>query len=220
MPTNLRNSGNDGPGSDDWLSGSGEFDWGDEPTGQSRPLGTRTAGRAPAGDDPLWPADGHAGGHPDEETIRRRRIALLGGLLAVAVVIVVAVVAFGGGSDGDPVATQPVTTPAAPPPPPPPTTTTKTTATTPPAATVTLPDGESLQVGATGAEVKTLQQALITLGLLEAGSADGDFGAATANAVGEFQRAHGLPDDGVVGPATAEALNTALAAEAGTAAGA
>jgi murein L,D-transpeptidase YcbB/YkuD len=31
--------------------------------------------------------------------------------------------------------------------------------------------------------------------------------------VGEFQRAHGLPDDGVVGPSTLKALNDALAAE-------
>jgi hypothetical protein len=209
MPLDTRNSGNGGRESDDWLSGSGEFDWGDEPTG---PIGTRTApGRA--ADEPLWPSA--PGVHPDEATIRRRRaIGLIAALVVVGAIIVFAVVALGGGSDGDAVTTvTPTTTqqPATPPPPPP--TTQPTTTTAPPADNVTLPGGEPLEVGSTGAAVTALQEALLELGY-EPGTADGDYGATTAAAVGQFQRDNGLADDGVAGPATVEAINAALAEQA------
>jgi peptidoglycan hydrolase-like protein with peptidoglycan-binding domain len=129
---------------------------------------------------------------------------------------VIAVVAIGGGSDSSPVVSQVPTTPVQPPPPPPPPpaaqTKPKTTTTaTPAAGTLSLAPGETLKVGSSGAEVKTLQQALKSLGLYD-GPVDGDFGAGTAAAVGEFQRTHGLGDDGVVGPSTAEALNAAAGA--------
>jgi hypothetical protein len=211
MPLDTRNSGNGGRESDDWLSGAGEFDWGDEPTG---PLGTRTApGRG--ADEPLWPSA--PGVHPDEATIRRRRaVGLIAALVVVGAIIVFAVVALGGGSDGDTTTTvTPTTTqqPATPPPPPPPATQPNTPTTPAAASTVTLPGGEPLQTGSTGAAVTKLQQALVTLGY-EPGTPDGDYGAATAAAVGQFQRDNGLADDGVAGPATVEAINAALAEQA------
>ena len=53
-----------------------------------------------------------------------------------------------------------------------------------------------------GAQVKILQQALTALGF-SAGTADGDYGPATQNAVERFQVAKNLGQDGVVGPADA-----------------
>lgn len=68
----------------------------------------------------------------------------------------------------------------------------------------------TLQEGDTGAAVRTLQQDLDTLG---AGlSVDGDFGPATRAAVVAFQAAHGLAQDGIVGPLTWAAIGTALQA--------
>lgn len=54
-------------------------------------------------------------------------------------------------------------------------------------------------------EVRYLQQLLAYHGY-PAGNADGDFGADTEGAVRVFQTAHGLDDDGVVGPRTWDAL--------------
>jgi len=55
--------------------------------------------------------------------------------------------------------------------------------------------------GATGDSVRWLQDGLATLGLL-AGPANGEFGAATQQAVRAFQREEALPVDGWVGPLT------------------
>lgn len=65
-----------------------------------------------------------------------------------------------------------------------------------------------LQMGSKGQEVKELQEKLITRGY-SVGSygADGDFGQGTYNAVIKFQSDKGLSVDGIVGPATWEALN-------------
>ena len=65
-----------------------------------------------------------------------------------------------------------------------------------------------LRLGSKGAEVKRLQERLITKGY-SVGSygADGDFGQGTHDAVVRFQRDNGLSADGVVGPATWSALN-------------
>jgi peptidoglycan hydrolase-like protein with peptidoglycan-binding domain len=74
-----------------------------------------------------------------------------------------------------------------------------TTTTVPPAQRPVLKQGSS------GPDVMTLQQKLIAAGYL-AGTADGNFGAATQAAVIKFQQAKNLPADGVVGASTWAAL--------------
>ena len=190
-----------------------KLDWGEAPAG-SRPRG---GGSAPG--DPLWPGHDH-GAHPDEATIRRRRaIGLIVLVAAVGFVILVAVLAFGGNSSNDTPVTLPTTTAQRPTTTPtrPKTSTTPKTTTTPSTTggALTLTAGQTLKQGDSGDQVKQLQQALTTLGL-KPGAVDGSFGATTANAVGEFQRAHQLADDGVVGPATVAAINAALAAQPST----
>jgi Putative peptidoglycan binding domain len=68
---------------------------------------------------------------------------------------------------------------------------------------------QTLSPGATGAQVKTLQQALTALGYPV--TVDGDYGPATQAAVVKFQTAKGLTPDGVVGPVTLAELQKALA---------
>jgi peptidoglycan hydrolase-like protein with peptidoglycan-binding domain len=63
-----------------------------------------------------------------------------------------------------------------------------------------------LSVGATGAAVKELQNALMAAGVFVPGGADGSFGQATKTAVSSFQRWNGLTVTGTVTPATAKAL--------------
>jgi hypothetical protein len=217
MTADTRQS-NGGRGGDDWL-GAGELDWGEAPAGSRPPV----RGSAPG--EPLWP-DHDRPEHADEATIRRRRlIGLIVLVAAVGFVIVVAVLAFGGGSSDDNAAVtlptttaqQPATTPTTTPKT---STTPKTTTTpqTPSTGTLTLAEGQTLRTGDSGEQVKQLQQALTTLGY-KPGAVDGDFGATTANAVGEFQRANDLADDGVVGPATAQAINAAVANQSSAGAG-
>ncbi len=67
-----------------------------------------------------------------------------------------------------------------------------------------------LKRGSEGPDVKDLQEALIELDF-KPGEVDGVFGEATREAVRAFQRDNDLPADGIVGPATVEALNEALA---------
>lgn len=59
----------------------------------------------------------------------------------------------------------------------------------------------TLKKGSTGETVKALQERLISLGYLS-GTADGDFGPATAQAVKDFQLVNNLTEDGVAGPET------------------
>lgn len=66
-----------------------------------------------------------------------------------------------------------------------------------------------LQMGSTGDAVTNLQSNLTSLGYNTYG-ADGEFGQNTYNAVVAFQSAHGLEVDGVAGPATLSAIQTAL----------
>jgi hypothetical protein len=112
--------------------------------------------------------------------------------------------------------TEPVpTTPSTPPAP------------TPPAAssenlpTFTLPEGTKLQRGESDGEsnltvstdpelIAELQRALTRAGY-DPGSPDGSFGENTEEAVVAFQQANGLSPDGIVGPDTADALNSAIA---------
>jgi peptidoglycan hydrolase-like protein with peptidoglycan-binding domain len=79
---------------------------------------------------------------------------------------------------------------------------TGSTTTTPAAARPTL------QEGSQGADVITLQQRLTALGY-NVGAADGAFGATTKAAVIAFQAKAGLPQTGVVDPATWTALDKA-----------
>lgn len=67
------------------------------------------------------------------------------------------------------------------------------------------PSYTTLKKGDKNDSVKTLQQALITLGYLS-GNADGIFGANTETAVKEFQKANSLKDDGIAGAQTQSAL--------------
>lgn len=61
--------------------------------------------------------------------------------------------------------------------------------------------------GSSGAQVRQIQERLIALGYLPAGSADGVYGAKTASAVRRFQQAKGITSDGVAGVVTLAALN-------------
>ena len=74
------------------------------------------------------------------------------------------------------------------------------TATAAPSTTYT-----TLKQGSTGEAVKTLQKRLIELKYLS-GSADGDYGSATTDAVKTFQKQAGLTADGIAGAATQKAL--------------
>lgn len=65
----------------------------------------------------------------------------------------------------------------------------------------------TLQTGDTGAAVERLQRMLIAEGLLN-GSADGDYGSRTANAVKSFQKTNGIPQDGIADARTQAKLFT------------
>jgi hypothetical protein len=60
-----------------------------------------------------------------------------------------------------------------------------------------------------GPAVRRLQRALASLGF-DPGEVDGVYGEATVSAVAAFQGSVGLEEDGIAGPATIDALNTAL----------
>ncbi len=92
-----------------------------------------------------------------------------------------------------------------------PTTTAPTTTTSPSTTTTTVPpaaaDG-TLEEGEDGPEVNLLQARLTELGFW-LGQPDGGYGQLTRQAVMAFQKANGLSRDGVAGPATLAALETA-----------
>ena len=117
-------------------------------------------------------------------------VCLLLGIFAAAGV-------FSGG--GTPAAAPTTTAPRTP---------TTTVATTTPKPTVVVPT-TPLKPGDTGTEVVQLQKALTAAGS-SPGKADGDYGAATTNAVKEFQSAHGLTADGIAGSKTLAALSQAV----------
>ena len=60
------------------------------------------------------------------------------------------------------------------------------------------------RVGDRGEEIEEIQVQLVSLGYDV--MADGAFGAATVEAVKEFQKSHGIKADGLIGPATYSAL--------------
>jgi N-acetylmuramoyl-L-alanine amidase len=75
-------------------------------------------------------------------------------------------------------------------------------------ATACGPSTALVRPGDTGAEVVTVQQQLSGLGYW-LGAVDGVYGPATTHAVVAFQKAAGLDRDGIAGPITRSALNTA-----------
>lgn len=75
----------------------------------------------------------------------------------------------------------------------------------------------TLYWGSSGQEVTKLQNTLKKWGYYD-GPVDGVYGGGTFTAVKEFQRKNGLSVDGVVGPATAQALGFNVGAKAGGAA--
>ncbi|MGH3369812.1 MAG: peptidoglycan-binding domain-containing protein, partial [Nocardioidaceae bacterium] len=109
------------------------------------------------------------------------------------------------GTDSQPTVAAPTTAEA-------PSTTTSTapTTTVPPPTTLpptTVPPAPlDLRRGATGPEVVALQQELTARGYW-LGNADGEYGRLTEQAVMAFQKAEGLPRDGVAGPGTLERLS-------------
>ena len=66
-----------------------------------------------------------------------------------------------------------------------------------------------LKQGSSGPQVVELQSKLKQLGL-SSGIVDGKFGPGTKKAVTAFQKSKGLKADGVAGPATLNALNSAV----------
>ena len=69
--------------------------------------------------------------------------------------------------------------------------------------------------GSRGEDVKKVQSRLAQWGYL-VGEVDGIYGPATYRAVRRFQRANGLVEDGVVGPATAKAIGISLSSTQAT----
>jgi hypothetical protein len=192
-----------GPGYDDWF---------DEP---ELPTETQSAARRDVydgGDEEVWVL-------PEEEDSRERgrgagitiggrtltttQAVIIGlSILAVFFAILAAVGVFSSSP-----AVPTVTTP-----PPPTTTHSATTQTT---TTTTQAPNQTLKPGDTGAQVKTLQQALNSLGY-SVGKPDGDYGPATQSAVEQFQAANNLAADGVVGPQTLAKLQQALSSTPGS----
>lgn len=169
-----------------------EADWHDEETGAAAP--------------------------PPSGTGRGRLIALA--VAAVALVVVGILFARWVGGSDDPgsasgtVPTTPIAlptetavTPPSPTPPPSPPATQPDTTTTP--TTIDLPPDGTYRRGDQGDSVLAIQQALAALEF-NPGEIDGRFGEQTETAVLTFQGSVELAQDGVVGPATLEALTNAL----------
>jgi len=209
------------PPGDDWQLD--DVDWGEpSPESSSTPPAGETPARQRSGLIPQAVRD--AGDQPAglDPDIRRRRIAALAALaLVLGLAIVIPLVTLGGNGNSAEEITTPLTTAPSTPTTPTtsqtrPTTTTPATTTPSTALHVTLPGGESLRRGDTGAAVTQLQKGLVALGF-SAGTPDGNFGATTEAAVVDFQRSNDLTPDGVAGTDTVRLLNSALAkkAEAG-----
>lgn len=175
--------------SDDWFEDN-------EPEGSRAP---NAAGEDGADED--WLRDVPPPPRPWHELIDRRVVVVA----AVGVIFVIAVLAAAGVFSSSPaISVPPVTsTPLV-------TTTTSTTQTTTTTAAQPLSaPTTTLKPGDTGAQVKVLQRALAHLGF-SSGKVDGQYGPATETAVEGFQSGAGLTADGIVGPATLAALETAL----------
>ena len=170
-----------GRGEEDWLGGE---QWVDAPTEESVPTQA-----------------------PRRQTWQRRPVAawnrdrvVIAAVLTVAIVVIIVVITVTalGGDDGGEVAERdesPATTQAQTP-----------TVDEPPA----LSERGELDLNDSGRRVRELQRALNDLGY-RAGQPDGVYGSQTVAAVRRFQREAGLPEDGIAGRRTLQALNQALA---------
>jgi Putative peptidoglycan binding domain len=177
----MRRREGNGPNEDDWLA---EEDWVEAPTEEmSSPPGRRPRAR------PQRP-------QPPPGMPSRRMLGIVAAVSILLLIILVAVLQSGDDSADESES--------------PPTTTTQTTApTTESAAALRIPESGTLSEGDSGQQVRRLQRALAELGYDVA--PDGAFGPSTTAAVQAFQEDAGLDADGVAGPATARAINEALA---------
>jgi Putative peptidoglycan binding domain len=185
----------------------GYDDWFDEPEPATETQGDAARSSYDSGDE-VWVL-------PEDDEPRhtgRREIVVAGRTLTLTqvaiiagsfIVLLIAILAAAGVFSSSKAPTPAVTTPTTPPAPK--TTSTVTTTTTP---TVTAPS-QTLSPGATGSEVKALQQSLASLGY-DPGTPDGNYGPSTQAAVEKFQAANGLATDGVVGAETLAKLQQAL----------
>jgi Putative peptidoglycan binding domain len=188
------------PGFDDW------FDEPEPPTETQSAVGRGVYEDA----DEVWvlPDDEEAkapGQHREfvvaSRTLTTTQVAIIG--ICVLAVFFAILAAFGVFSGSSPA------TPTVAPPPKPLTTTTQATTTAATTSTTEAP-AQTLKPGDTGAQVKLLQEALVTLGFLSS-KPDGDYGPVTQNAVERFQVSAGIAEDGIVGPQTLNALQKQLA---------
>jgi len=184
----------------------GYDDWFDEP---APPTETQSGANRGVYEDveEVWvlpeDEDARSAGHREfviaGRTLTMTQVAIIGlSLLAIFFAILAAAGVFNGSKTAAPPVAPPVK---------------HVTVTVPATNPVTTPSAQApaqtLKPGDTGAQVKTLQRALATLGF-SAGKPDGDYGPATQVAVERFQVAKGLAEDGIVGPATLAALQRAL----------
>jgi hypothetical protein len=222
-------SGREQP-ADDWLGEISDYDW-DEDATEHAEHGRTTPSReglAAVVDDMGRPTSGPVdGAEARRAVVERRRIVaglVIAALLGVAIVITLLLLRGGTETPATATTTTTTTTPA---------TTTPSTSQTPTqetpaqqtpdttpstttpatgASSFTLPEGTKLRLGEGDPEVvRQLQQALVTAGY-DPGAVDGSFGPTTEAAVTAFQQDNGLSADGVVGPETAAALNSAVSA--------
>jgi len=189
----------------------GYDDWFDEPEPPTLESGRgRQAYDDPAGaEEDVWvlPEDAprRRGGRGGDIVIGGRELTTtqIAILAIAALAILIAILAAAGVFSSTPAATTQST----------PTHPTLPTTSTGPATTpkgVQVPTQTPIQEPNTGPQVKLLQKALISLGLLPKGKADGSVRPSTKAAVQNFQNQHQLPADGVVGKQTLAALKQAL----------
>ena len=221
---------------DDWLGDVSEYDW-SEHAAERAEQGHATPSReglVPVVDTG-WGTPGPVDPAAERRALVERRRLVAGLVLAavLGIVIVIALLLLRGGSETPPAETATTTTPATTPATTTPATTTPSTTTpetsgtptqtpdsgsstaapsTGTASSFTLPEGTKLRLGEGDPDlVRQLQQTLIAAGY-DPGSVDGSFGPTTEAAVTAFQQDNGLSADGVVGPETASALNSAVSA--------